>query len=84
MLRFVELISKAYFICKEPGEYSWLATGSTPEGSEFKSWWGQDFSPLRVIQTGSGAYLAPYPVGTRGSFPGGKVARVRSWPLTSN
>jgi len=24
-----------------------------------------------------------YPMDTRGSFPGGKAARVWSWPLTS-
>jgi hypothetical protein len=26
------------------------------------------------VQNGSGAHLAPYPMGTRGSFPGGKAA----------
>jgi hypothetical protein len=26
----------------------------------------------------------PYPVGTGGPFPGGKVARVYNWPLASN
>jgi hypothetical protein len=26
------------------------------------------------VQNGSGAYLASYPMGTRGSFPGGKAA----------
>jgi hypothetical protein len=30
-------------------------------------------TPLHVIQTGSGAHLA-YPMGTGGSFPGGKEA----------
>jgi hypothetical protein len=29
---------------------------------------------LHSVQTGSGAHPASYPVGTGGSFPGGKVA----------
>jgi len=29
------------------------------------------------------AHPASYPVGTRGSFPGGKAAGAWSWPLTS-
>jgi hypothetical protein len=35
------------------------------------------------VQTGSGAHSASYPMGTRGSFPGGKAAGSWSWPLTS-
>jgi hypothetical protein len=35
------------------------------------------------VQNGSGAHPAPYPMGTRGSFPGGKAAGACSWPLTS-
>jgi hypothetical protein len=31
-------------------------------------------SSLRRVQNGSGAHSASYPVGTGGSFPGGKVA----------
>jgi len=31
------------------------------------------------VQTGSGAHPASYPVETKGSFPGGKAARVWSW-----
>jgi hypothetical protein len=45
---------------------------------------GQDFCLFRVIQTGSGAHPASYPIGTGGSFPGGKAAGAWSWPLTSN
>jgi hypothetical protein len=37
----------------------------------------------RRIQNGSGAHPASYPMGTRGSFPGGKAAAAWSWPLTS-
>jgi hypothetical protein len=33
-----------------------------------------NFSPRHCVQNGSGAHPASYPVGTRGSFPGGKVA----------
>jgi hypothetical protein len=32
-----------------------------------------DFSPSPCIQTGSGAHLGSYPMGTGGSFPGGKA-----------
>jgi hypothetical protein len=35
------------------------------------------------IQTGSGAHPASYPMGTGGSFPGGKAAGAWGWPLTS-
>jgi hypothetical protein len=33
-----------------------------------------DFSLVHRVQNGSGAHLASYPMGTRGSFPGGKAA----------
>jgi hypothetical protein len=33
-----------------------------------------DFSFPRRVQNGSGAHPASYPMGTRGSFPGGRVA----------
>jgi hypothetical protein len=35
-----------------------------------------NFSPHHRIQNGSGAHPASYPMGTRGSFPGGKAARA--------
>jgi hypothetical protein len=35
------------------------------------------------IQNGSGAHRASYPMGTGGSFPGGKAAGTWSWPLIS-
>jgi hypothetical protein len=35
---------------------------------------GARFSHLHAIQTDSGAHPASYPMGTRDSFPGGKVA----------
>jgi hypothetical protein len=41
-----------------------------------------NFSVHHCIQNGSGAHPTSYPMGTRGSFPGGKATRVWSWPLT--
>jgi hypothetical protein len=37
-----------------------------------------NFSPHHRVQNGSGAHPASYPMGTRGSFPGGKAAGARS------
>jgi hypothetical protein len=34
----------------------------------------ENFSLHHRVQNGSGAHLASYPIGTRGSFPGGKAA----------
>jgi hypothetical protein len=51
---------------------------------DFESRWEQDFSPLHLVQTGSGAHPASYPMDTGGAFPGGKAAGAWSWPLTSN
>jgi hypothetical protein len=42
-----------------------------------------NFSVHHHDQNGSGAHSASYPVGTRGSFPGGKAAGEWSRPLTS-
>jgi hypothetical protein len=42
-----------------------------------------NYSPHHSVQNGSGAHPASYPMGTRGSFPGGKAAGAWSWPLTS-
>jgi hypothetical protein len=42
-----------------------------------------NFSLHHRIQTDSGAHPASCPMGTRGSFPGGKATRAWSWPLTS-
>jgi hypothetical protein len=50
--------------------------GWTTEGSEFDSRLSQEFSLLHVVRTGSGAHPASYPMGTGGSFPGGKAAGV--------
>jgi hypothetical protein len=45
---------------------------------EFESRYGQEFSPLHVIQTVSGAHPASYPMGTVGSFPGVKRTRCEA------
>jgi hypothetical protein len=42
-----------------------------------------NFSLHYLIQNGSGAHPASYPMYTRGSFPGDKAAWAWSWPLTS-
>jgi hypothetical protein len=42
-----------------------------------------NFSRHRRVQNDSGAHPASYPMGTRGSFPGGKTAGAWSWPITS-
>jgi hypothetical protein len=42
------------------------------KGSEFESRWGQEFSLLHIVQTGSAVHPTSYPMGTGGSFPGGK------------
>jgi hypothetical protein len=39
---------------------------------EVRSPTGADFSSSPCVQTGSGAHPVSYPVGTGGSFPGGK------------
>jgi hypothetical protein len=43
----------------------------------------RNFSLHHHVRNGSGVYPASYPMGTRGSFRGGKAAGVWSWPLTS-
>jgi hypothetical protein len=42
--------------------------------SQFESQWAQEFSLLQIVQTGSEVHPTSYPMGTGGSFPGGKAA----------
>jgi hypothetical protein len=42
-----------------------------------------NFSLQHRVQNGSGAHPPSYPMGIRGSFPGGKAAGAWSWTLTS-
>jgi hypothetical protein len=51
-----------------------LATGWATEVLEFESRYGQEFALLHVVQTGSEAHPASYPMGTGDSLPGGKAA----------
>jgi hypothetical protein len=44
--------------------------GWMTKGLEFKSWYGQEFSLLHDIQTGSGAHPASYRMRTWAVFPG--------------
>jgi hypothetical protein len=53
-----------------------MATGWATEGLDFESRYCQKFSLLHILQTGSGAQQASYPMGTGGSFHGGKAAGV--------
>jgi len=43
----------------------------------------ENFSPHNGVHTGRGAHPASYPMGTKGSFLGGKADGAWSWPLTS-
>jgi hypothetical protein len=49
-----------------------MDTGWSTERSEFECQWGQEFSLLHVVQTGSGVHPTSYTMGTGGSFPGAK------------
>jgi len=64
---------------------SWLKSNDHRRSSVSIKTRGNDeiFSLHHCAQTGSGAYPASYPMGNRGSFPGGKAAGAWSWPLTS-
>jgi hypothetical protein len=57
---------------REPGYR--LSTSRKTEESELESRYGQEFYRLHVVETGSEAHPAYYPIGTGGSFPAGKVA----------
>jgi len=41
------------------------------------------FSPRHCFQIGSVAHTASCPMGSGGSYPGGKAAGARTWPLTT-
>jgi hypothetical protein len=51
----------------------WLRAGQ-PRGRSLSPGRGQEFSLLHVVQTGFGVHPTSYPMGTGGSFPGGKAA----------
>jgi hypothetical protein len=60
-----------------------IATGHVLDGRGFgvPVTIGVRFAPPHVVQTGSDAHSAPYPIGTGGSFPGSKAAGAWSRPL---
>jgi hypothetical protein len=59
-----------------------LGYGLDNRGSGFPITAGAGNFPLsHRVQNGSGAHPASYPMGTRGSFPGGKAAGSWSWHL---
>jgi hypothetical protein len=80
---FMRCILSMYFVAilNLKQYYFWrrLAREWKTEGSEFESRWGQKFSLLLVVQTGSGAHSASYPIGTGASFPAGKSDGPWSW-----
>jgi hypothetical protein len=49
-----------------------VATGWATEGSEFETRYGQEFSLLHVVQTGSGVHPTSYRMGTAVLSPGVK------------
>jgi hypothetical protein len=71
--------------CQEEGLLSGVALGYglDDRGSRvrFPSGAG-NFSLHHRVQNGSGALPTSYPMGTRGSLPGGNAAGAWSWPLT--
>jgi hypothetical protein len=60
-----------------------LGYGLDNRGSRIRFPAGAGNFSLRHVQNGSRTHPASYPMGTRGSFPGGKAAGSWSWPLTS-
>jgi hypothetical protein len=54
-----------------------LGCGLDNRGSRVRSPAGAgSFSLHHRVQNGSGAHTASYPMGTRGSFPGGKAVKA--------
>jgi hypothetical protein len=70
-------ILKFLVVFQEPGQLSGIALGYGLDNWGFESRQGLGiFLFTTAVQTGSGAHPVSYPVGTRGSFPGGKAAGV--------
>jgi hypothetical protein len=63
---------------------NWWSTGWTIGVLGFYSWLRLGiFLFTTASRTTLGAHPVSYPMGTRGSFPGGKAAGAWSWPHTS-
>jgi hypothetical protein len=56
------------------GELSGIVLGYRLDDQGFESRQALEIFLFTRVQTGTGAHLASYPIGTRGSFPGGKAA----------
>jgi hypothetical protein len=52
-----------------------IAAGYGLDNPQFESKWGQEFSLLHVVQTGSGAHPASHPMSTSYLSPGVKRSR---------
>jgi hypothetical protein len=73
---FFYIVMQLNYFFQDSTVYTVTGYGLDNQGLQFQFWWGQEFSLLDVVQTGSGAHPAPYSVGTGGSFPVGKKARA--------
>jgi hypothetical protein len=62
-----------YLAAETGSRYSDRLQTGRPKGRS-SSAGGTSFSPLQIIQTGSGVYPACYPMGTKVSVPGDKAA----------
>jgi hypothetical protein len=67
--------SKNNFMFGNPGSSGSIVSdyGLDDRAMEVRSPTGADFSSSLCVQTGSGAHPESYPMGTGGSFPGGKA-----------
>jgi hypothetical protein len=81
-----DVISKHLLSARSRDSSVGIATGYglDDRGIGVDSRWAQEFSILHVVQTGFATHPASYPVGTGGSFAGGKAAGALSRPFTSN
>jgi hypothetical protein len=74
-VRFLKLFDASVQLTQGSRIAKWYCVGLRAEWSEVRVPIGaRNFSAHHRVQTGSGAHLASYPMGTRGSFPGGKAA----------
>jgi hypothetical protein len=77
LCNIIEAVDGGSTLCETSVNFYWATHRHIPENTsnipEFRQ--GRDFSLLHVVQTGSGAHPASYPMGTDGSFSGGKASR---------
>jgi hypothetical protein len=81
-LFWVKLIER-YMLGSNVRENTYICqTSGRPNGRSSSPGRGKNF--LHIVQTGSLAHPASYPMARGGYFPGGKAAGAWSWPLTSS